>query len=163
MKLHEYAEAYRQIETLLDCEDTDKESLTMALSVIEGEMTEKATNIAKFIQGMTADIDTIKAEEKRLADRRRAIENRQAWLKQYLQDQMEKAGLDKVKVATMTIALQNSPAAVEIIDEKAIPERFLTIIPQTYVVDKKRVADALKAGEEVPGAALRQGRHLRIR
>ena len=48
-------------------------------------------------------------------------------------------------------------------DENEIPICYLTFVPARYEVDKDAVKTALKAGEEVPGAHLEQGRSLRIR
>ncbi|MEM5769208.1 MAG: siphovirus Gp157 family protein, partial [Bacillota bacterium] len=69
-------------------------------------------------------------------------------------------GIDKVKTPAFTVSLQKSPAAVQISDSTMIPAEF-TIVK--YDLDKKRIGEALKAGQEIPGAMLTQGRHLRIR
>lgn len=163
MKLYDLSESYANIQNLLDAEGTDQESLKMALSVIETEIQAKAQNVAHIIRQMDADAEAIKAEEKRLADRKRAIENRIRWLKDYLKDQMEMTNTDKIKTATMTISIQNNPPSVSIVDDKAIPAKFLTIIPEQYVPDKKAISAAIKGGEDVPGAELVQGKSLRIR
>lgn len=163
MKLYDLSESYANIQNLLDAEGTDQESLKMALSVIETEIQAKAQNVAHIIRQMDADAEAIKAEEKRLADRKRAIENRIRWLKDYLKDQMEMTNTDKIKTATMTISIQNNPPSVSIVDDKAIPAKFLTIIPEQYVPDKKAISAAIKGGEDVPGAELTQGKSLRIR
>lgn len=162
-KLYELAENYKNVWQLIEDESMDLAVIEDTLQSIEGAIEEKAVNIAKFMQSMKADAEAIKAEEKRLADRRKAIENRQKQLKEYLQQQMELAGLDKIKTATHTIAIQNNPPAVVITDETAIPPSYLTIIPEQYVPDKKRIAEAFKNGECVPGCELRQGKSLRIR
>jgi hypothetical protein len=163
LKLYDLVESYQNIQNLIDAEDADNESLGMALSVIETEIEAKAQNVTVIIKGLEADAATIKAEEKRLADRRKALENKSAWLKGYLTDELSKAGLEKVKTHTFTIALQNNPPAVNITDEKAIPAKYLTIVPETYVIDKKAIADAIKRGEKVLGAELTVGKSLRIR
>ena len=163
MKLYDLVESYQNIQNLLDSEDVDKSALEMALTVIETEIKAKAQNVAIIVRGLESDADIIKAEEKRLAERRKALENKATWLKGYLSDELDKAGLDKVKTHTFTIALQKNRPAVQINDEKAIPAAFLTIIPEQYVIDKKAIAAAIKDGQEVPGAELTQGKSLRIR
>ena len=163
LKLYELTESYQGIQNLLDADGVDQESLNMALAVIETEIQAKAQNIAVIIKGLESDAEIIKAEEKRLAERRKSSENKATWMKNYLEDELNNAGLDKIKTHTFTVALQKNPPAVVINDEKAIPAKYLTVIPEQYVVDKKAIAEAIKNGQEVPGAELKQGRSIRIR
>lgn len=163
MNLYDLAHAYQGIQALANNEDVDAEAMQMALAELGTEIESKTLNIAIIIKGLESDTDIIKAEERRLADRRKALENKAGWLKQYAKEQLEAAGIDKVKSPTLTVAIQNNPPAVQITDPDIIPARFQTIVPETYTIDKKAVGDALKAGEDVPGAELTQGRSLRIR
>ena len=162
-KLYELTTDYQAVWQLVEDDTTDLAVIEDTLQALEGDIEVKAASIATFIRGLTYDIDAIKAEEKRLADRRKAMENRVTAIKTYVQSQMEAAGLSKIKTSTQTISLQNNPPAVYIADERLIPAKYLTVIPQTTVADKKRIAEALKAGENVPGCELTQGKSLRIR
>ena len=158
-KLYELATVYA---ALRDLEDIDAEVLQDTLESIESAMEVKALNIAILIDGLSADVNIIKAEEHRLANRRRMIEGKQRWLKEYLQSQMERAGIDKFKTATHSISLQNNPPALNITDESKIPPEYMILVPAKWEVDKKVVKEALKT-KEVPGAELVVGRSLRIR
>lgn len=161
--LYNLAERYQNITDLLDNPEIDQATIINALAVVESDLATKAGNIAVIIRSMDADCDIIKAEEKRLAERRRAIENRRDWLKGYVREQMERIGLTKIKTPTFTISLQNNPPALQITDEASIPASYLTIIPEHTELNKEAIKAALKAGEEVPGATLAQGKSLRIR
>lgn len=161
MKLYELTDAYKNIAELMDDETMDTAVLETALQEIEAQIEVKAENSAIILKGLEGDIDMFKAEEKRLAERRKALENKRDWLKGYLKDEMEKIGMDKVKAGVFTVALQNNPPAVEITGE--VPAQFVTIIPEQYQPDKKRIAEYLKAGNEVEWAQLRQGKSLRVR
>lgn len=157
-KLYELTQNYNQ---LLDLADSlDEETFRDTLSAIEEAIEDKAENTAKMIRCLEADAKAIREEEKRLAERRQAIENRINSAKEYLFNQLEAAGLDKVKRPTVTIAIQNNPYSVEIADESLIPTDYM--IPQ-YKVDKKAILTALKDGAEIAGCALIQKRGLRIR
>lgn len=158
MKLYELAQNYAQL--LEMAEEMESDALVDTLEALQGEIEEKAENIAKLIKNLEADAKIIKEEEQRLADRRRSIESKVTRLKEYLQQQLEVAGLQKVKRPTITVAIQANPPSVEISDEKLIPSEFM--IPQ-YKVDKKSILERLKNGEEIPGAKLVQGRGVRIR
>lgn len=161
-KLYDLAENYRAIADLLDDPTMEQAIIAQALATIEQDLTVKAGNMAALMKCIEGDISVMKAEEQRLADRRRATENRLKWLKDYIKEGMELAGLDKIKTATFTIALQNNPPRVEIDDMAKIPKQYI-IETISYSPDKKAMADALKAGDKVEGAHLEQGRSLRIR
>ena len=162
-KLYELAERFNNISELLDDPAIDRDTVTTALATIEGDIAAKGQNIAVIIQSMDGDILAIDNEIKRLTDRCHIIKNRRDWLKGYIKDNMERINLTKIKTSTFTISLQNNPPSVAITDEKAIPAKYLTVIPQTTVPNKKDIAAAIKAGESVPGAELRQGKSIRIR
>lgn len=161
VKLYELAESYNNIWSLVDDDTMDLAVIEEALQSIEGSIQEKVQNVVVFVKSLDADAEVIRAEEKRLAERRRALENKRDGIKQYLQMQMEAAGLDKLKLATHTVSIQNNPPSVKIITPEAIPTLYL--VPQEPVVDKKSILAALKAGDEVIGCELQQGRSLRIR
>lgn len=162
MKLYELATNYQQVWNMVDDPDTDLAVIEDTLQSIEGAINEKAVNIVQLVRSLEADAEIIKAEEKRLTDRRRVIENRVKWFKQYIQHQMELAGLDKIKTPLLTLALQNNPPRVEIDNLTELPGEYIEQRID-YVVDKKRIKDAIQSGREVPGARLVQGKSLRIR
>ncbi|WP_352404485.1 siphovirus Gp157 family protein [Sporanaerobacter acetigenes] len=159
-KLYELAEMYRNIQDLINDDETDTETLENALSQVEGDINSKAENMAKLIRSIDGDIETLKAEEKRLANRRKTLENKQKNIKNYLEMQLKTMKIDKVKTPLFTVAIQNNAPSVKIIDENAIPEDFFKY---TKSIVKKDILEALKNGEEVPRAELKQTKSLRIR
>jgi len=159
MKLYELAQNYAQLLEMAD--DMESDALVDTLEALQGEIEEKAENIAKLVKNLEADAKIIKEEEQRLAERRRAIEAKVERLKAYLQEQLEVAGLQKVKRPTITVAIQNNPPSVEIADEKLIPSEFM--IPQPAKIDKKAILERLKNGEEIPGCSIKQTKGVRIR
>lgn len=159
MKLYELATNYRQVSEMLEGEDDI--ALKDTLESIEDEIEDKAENIAKMIRNLEADVKAYKEEEQRLANHRRTIENRITGLKGYLQDQLEIAGLNKVKRPTLTVSIQNNPPSVDIADENNIPSHFR--IPQPDKIDRKAILSHLKDGVVVDGATLKQSRSVRIR
>ena len=162
-KLYDLAADYAKVKDLLESEDIEPEVMQDTLEAIEGAMEAKAKNIAILVQGLGSDAEIIKTEERRLAQRRKTIENKQKWLKDYLKNQMEYAGIDKFKTPTHTISLQKNPPALNITDAESVPAPYMILIPERWEIDKDAVKQALKDGQEVPGAELTQGRSLRIR
>lgn len=163
MKLYDLTKSYQDIQNLLETEGVDQESLTMALSVIETEIQEKGLNIAVILQGLKNDAEIIKAEEIRLADRRKALEKKHDWLKDYLISELEKAKITEIKSPTQTVSIQNVKPTVKIVDEKKIPSKYLTVVPKSYVPNKVAILEAIRAGKKVRGAEIIQGKSLRIR
>lgn len=159
MKLYELAQNYAEL--LEIAEEIESDALVDTLEALQDAIEDKAENIAKLIKNLEADAKIIKEEEQRLAERRRAIEAKVDKLKTYLQEQLEIAGLQKVKRPTITVAIQANSPSVEVVDETAIPSDFL--IPQPAKVDKKSILERLKKGESVPGVALKQTKGVRIR
>jgi DNA repair exonuclease SbcCD ATPase subunit len=159
MKLYELAQNYAQLMEM--AEEMESDALVDTLEALQDAIEDKAENIAKLIKNLEADAKIIKEEEKRLAERRQSIEKKIERLKQYLQEQLEVAGLQKVKRPTITVAIQNNPPSVEIADEKLIPSEFM--IPQPAKVDKRAILERLKNGEEIPGCSLKQTKGVRIK
>jgi hypothetical protein len=139
----------------------DQEVFLDTLSAISESLEDKVESTAKFIRCLDGDIEAIKAEEKRLADKRKVLENKVSSIKEYLQNEMEFSGIDKVKRPTLTVSIQLNPPSVEVLDESVIPSIFM--IPQPEKIDKKAILKALKDGEEIPGCEITQSRGLRIR
>jgi hypothetical protein len=161
MKLYTLTDNYRKVLELL--ENDQDESLKDTLEAITDAIDAKAEGIAKIIRTMDAEAEAIKTEEQRLAQRRKAIENRRNGLKEYLETQLTLSGIDKVKTATFTVALQANPPSVNVLDDTLIPQSFKVHVPEVWNVDKKSILQALKDGQEVPGVEIHQGRSLRIR
>jgi hypothetical protein len=159
VKLYEISQNYSQ---LLDMADVlDEQTFQDTLQAIEEVLEDKVENIGKFVRCLDADIETIKSEEKRLADKRRALENKVASVKEYVQHEMEIAGVDKVKRPTLTISIQLNPPSVLVKDESLIPSHYM--VPVAPKLDKKAVLSFLKEGGEVPGCEIQQSKGLRIR
>ena len=77
---------------------------------------------------------------------------------------MEVTGEKKIKGDLFTVAIQNNPSSV-VMDEQYlenIPEKYL--IPQEPKLDRKKIAEDIKAGEDLNGIAhLEQTESLRIK
>lgn len=163
-KLYELAQSYQQLAAQLEEYDLDAPTLLDTLESSNELMSieEKAGNIVRMVKNIEADIPSLESEIKRLTDKKKAIENRAKSIKTYLQGCMEAAGLEKIKVDTFTVALQNGKESVSIIEQSAIPKKFFkTKIEQS--IDKLAIYETLKAGKEVAGCKLEPSKSLRIR
>jgi chromosome segregation ATPase len=161
--LYVLADEYRQTAERLANLDLDEQTLTDTLESICGELTVKARNVAMCIRNLETTAEQIKAAEAQMAKRRKALETRATRIRQYLFDNMQHAGLQKVECPYFNIAIRNNPSAVQIDDARQIPTQFMRQPePPPPAPDKKAIKDALEAGEDVPGARLVTGQSLRI-
>jgi predicted nuclease with TOPRIM domain len=158
MKLYELTHNYLSVMEM--AEEMDTETLRDTLESIQEEIEDKAENIAKLIKNLNADVDALKAEEKRLADRRKSIENKVTNLKDYLFNQLEVSGLTKVKRPTITVSIQNNPPSLKVLDESLLSDYMIPVDPK---LDKKAIMQAIKDGQEVEGVEVHQTKGIRIR
>lgn len=160
--LYELSEGYRNLLSLVD-DDSPDQDILHALTTIEGAIDVKAVSIANVIKVIEAEADIIKAEEKRLALRRKSRENAVNGMKMYLQGVMEQLGIDKIKTPTRSVSIQNNPPSLYISNPDIIPQKWLTLVPSHYEPRNEVIRMALKAGIEIPGAEFVVGKSLRIR
>ena len=159
MNLYELTENFLAVQTSIEEGNTD---LIDTLEAIEGAIEVKANGIVAVVRNITSQIEAIKAEEKRLADMRKARENHLKRLKEYVLDNMQQTGKQQIKTELGAMRIQANPLALKILKAEDIPAEYMTVVPEHYEIDSERVKEALKAGKTVPGAELVQGVHLRI-
>lgn len=156
MKLYELSEIYNNIIDL----DLPEEELTTALQNIDEKIEEKADNIAKTLRELDGQIETIKAEEKRLQEKRKAIENKRENIKKYLQYQMEILDKKKIKTDLFSFTISKNKASVKILDEAKIPEEYFRI---TKTANKTEILKAYQEGKLTEGIELEQTESLKIK
>ena len=77
---------------------------------------------------------------------------------------MEAMQIEKIECPLFKVAIQKNPAAVDIFDALSIPADYMTTPkPPAPAPDKAKIKDAIKAGQEVPGARLTQSTRLSIK
>ena len=150
-------------EALIDNKGIISEDLEAIIDNLLPAIAEKASNLAKWCINIDGNVEAINAEITRLKKRKEVNDHLKDRLKAYLKDSMEKAGMDKIDTGIMVLAIQRNPPSVDWVDESVIPASYKDIIPEHYVISKKRILEALKAGEEVKGARLHRGTHLVLR
>lgn len=164
LTLYEISNHYIQaLDFLTDPElDLPMEAINDTLEGLSGELEDKAVNVAKFLRNMETTAEAIKAAEEAMAKRRKALESRVKWLKDYLKNNMEACGISKIECPFFKLAIQKNPDSVNIIDEDAIPEQYKEQVI-TWKISKTAIKEAIKAGTPVPGAELTAGTRLVIK
>lgn len=156
MRLYEIKEVYYN---LLEMEDVD---VSEYLKVVEGELEDKLQNIGLLYKSITAEAEAIKGEEKKLADRRKAIENKASSLKDWLYVEMQQLNIDKINKPNIVLSIAKNPPKLVIHDETHIPMKYTNEVV-TISIDNARLKEDVKNGLVVEGVEVIQETSLRIK
>ena len=162
--LYELTGAALTLRNLLLEGELDPEAIKDAIENNNEEITLKLENCAKVIKDIESDIAGLKAEEERLANRRKTYENNIKALKSKMQEALLATGERKLKGQLFSFNVQTNPPSV------VIDEQYIENIPEAYitkpepVVNKKKLLEDLKAGVDLDGIAhLETSESIRIR
>ena len=159
MNLYELTDNYLKVLELIE---NGEEGLEDTLESLNDTIELKADGYARIIRNLEANAVALKTEIDRLTNRRRSIENSIDRLKENLKNAMIATGKEKIKTDLFNVTVVNNPVAVNVIDEKLIPEEYFKV-EIIRKLDKISLRDAIKNGEEIQGAKLMQGKGLRIK
>ena len=164
MKLYEITELFMRFANMVENGEIEEDAIADTLESIEGELEEKADNIACLIKSWQAEAEAIKAEEKALAERRKVKENQINNLKGYISSTMQTLGKTKIETARNVLSFRKS-TALYISNEEWFMEKYPELVKTEIVksIPKKEVTDLLKAGKEFVGAELVEKQNLQIK
>lgn len=144
--------------------DIDAQALADTMEAIEGEFEDKADGYAKVISQLNAQAEMLKAEEDRLAKRRKAMTNSAEQIKKRLEASMIATGKTKFKTQFFSFGIQKNPKKVvlaEGVDINDIPAEYLRFSEPK--LDNTAVKEAIEKGVNISWASLVQEEGLRIR
>lgn len=144
-----FGDSFVDAETGEVLEDEAAEVVLAELRNLQMAREEKLENLACWIKGMDADVVAMKNEEKNLTQRRKSLENKRERIFNFLYENLngEKITSPRVKVS------YRKTAAVDVFNMSEIPDAFKRI-KTIEEPDKTAIKEAIKDGDEVPGAAL---------
>ena len=177
------------IQEQIECEGQASEELTARFQQFCVAHGEKVDRIGRFVRMMDAREQFCRGEAARLADRARAAAGKVDRTKSMVLFYLVSRDLKKIEGIEFTLRAQkNSQDSVRINDESALPKSYckidaridgvlwetvLSVLPEELakslefsVQETKPDMDAIKAAalrqEQVPGAEVRRGWHLRV-
>ncbi len=165
LALYQLADEYRTALVALEDSDLPPEVVADTLEGLAGTLEVKAVNVAAYCLNIEAEAEAIKAAETKLATRRKALDSRAAWLRDYLKANMVRCGIKEIAAIdkTFRLRLRQNPEAVELDSSlPELPEGFWRT-NTTREPDKPAIITALKAGQDVPGARLVRRTRLEIK
>lgn len=154
--LYEISKDFLELqEAASNAEEVDESMMLALRDTMEGiqlSFEEKAQNIVNVMKNVTSNVAAIDEEIKRLQGMKTTVKNKEEWFKNYLRENMEKTGINKIECPYFTITLAKASQQVEITDEKLLPDDLIDI--ETKIKPKRQeIKKALQDGE-VPGAEL---------
>ena len=160
------------IENQFDTEDgtiyESEEELANKIDEVAMELDTKIENIGCYIKNLESDVEALKKEEDNLKARRKSAENKIEGLKRYLNGYLiacfpkdEDRAKWKFKTPKVVLGYRKS-SSVEVPDIEKLDKKYLKITTKVDP-DKKAIGQALKNGEEVIGAVLKQNINLSIK
>ena len=162
--LYEIATQYQADVRKLEEMELDEQTFLDTLEGLSGDLEVKATNVAMFVKNLEASADAIKQAEKQMSDRRKAIEAKSERIRKYLLENMTKTGINKIECPYFVLSVRKNPPAVDVLMADQIPDEYYDIPePPPPILNKKRLAEDLKAGVAIEGARLTQEFSLQIK
>ena len=154
----EFRESIKRVEFFAMENDGEiNEDLENEMNDLKLAREEKSLNLAGYIKEIEAESEAIKNQEKKLNERRKTLENRAEYLKEYLRKNISEG--EKLSSPWAQISWRKSKS-VEILDEKLIDQKYIVMEPRIL---KSSIGDDLKAGIKVDGAILKEKLNLQIK
>ena len=157
MKLYEISSEYEKALSELGEMDLPEEVVKDTLEGLQGMAEQKGRAVGAFILNMQADIDTLKAHEAKIADKRKSLENRLNSLKEYLRFNMERAGIKKIEAEDKSFsATMIKPRETVVVDDvEKLPVGCFRVKKEA---DKKAIKAEFDRGGSVDGARIEYGK-----
>jgi hypothetical protein len=133
--------------------------LENALVINQNELQEKAVNYGYVIKESENSISLIDAEIKRLQDLKKVQSNKIDRLKETVLNAMNIYGIEKINSPFLNISIRKSES-VEVTE--GLPMEYM-IEKTTYAPDKTRIKNAIKSGENIIGAIIKENQNLQIK
>lgn len=156
--LYEITQNVLYLQDLLESGEIDDQIYNDTIECLCAE--DKLEAICKVMKNLEYEAAAYKAEEERMAKRRKTLENGVRRLKDSVLNYLVASNEKKVKAGLFSVSLGKS-TSTSILDESKIPAEYR--VPQPDKVDKKAILDDLKAGKTVEGAELSEGFFVTIR
>lgn len=161
MTLYELTAEFQELLNMMEDPEVDDQVLADTLAAVAGEIEAKAEGYAAVITILEGDVTAIKAEEHRLAERRRVFEARITRMKDTVKAAMLLANKQKIESPLFTLTIRKTAPSLVIDDEGAIPECYWKQADPT--IDKVALKNDIKAGLECGYAHLESGQTLNIK
>lgn len=151
-----------QYQALSQRDDLDPQVLIDTLDAIDDDRKTKLDNLASWADQLKSEIDFIDEKQKTWRDEKAYRINKLNWIKQYMTDALDDAGIKKLNTDNHMLSVRNFKASTVIDDEDKLPSEYKEI-ESVVKPNKKEIYQALKNGLTVDGAHLEPNRSTVIK
>ena len=142
----------------------DPEDAQCFLDTLEGVLgarDDKLDGYAAVIDTLKSQVELLDHEEVRIANRKKAVENRIKLMKERMLESMQTTNQTKIQTDLHTFAIQKNGGKAPLTITGTVPDDFIKMEPKT---DTEKIRTALENGETFDWANLEErGVHLAIR
>lgn len=170
MKLYELQESLVNIDNILsnNTNEETQEILESAKEKLLKEVDGKLERILDFMSDCNGKVEQLKAEEERIAKKRKAIENKATYLKNMVYWFMKTNNQQKAEYGTYNCTIARTAPKLVIDDEHWVPNEFIkTVVSVDKVALKNALTDGtykvVVDGKEIQVAHTEENDCLRIR
>ncbi|MEY4345279.1 MAG: hypothetical protein RL032_1111 [Pseudomonadota bacterium] len=154
--LYDLVGQYKQLAERLSNMDLDAETVadTIESSGLTDEISAKAQGVLLVAKSAEQYLPHLEAEIARLTALKKRHERIAAGLRDYLKQNMQQAGIERINCPLFDVSLRVNPPSVEVFDEAQVPASYWHTPEPKPSISKSAVAAELKAGREVAGCRL---------
>jgi hypothetical protein len=160
--LYKLADEYVAIAMQLADSDLPDDVIADTLEGASGDIENKAWNTAALILQFSGEAAIIKEAEQRMSARRKSLERRVEWMRDYVLVQLIRTGIGEIDSPEFVIRVQDNPPKVILDDEEAVPNAF-KMTETVTTIRKAEIRKLLLDGQSVAGAHLESEKRLSIK
>lgn len=153
------SQRYNALLSLVEDESVPQEEVNNALAQVQDDVVSKAGNIIMYMHSLDGYESNVDAEIKRLNNVKKMIRSRKNRVVKATVSALNSMNQKSLMTGHGELKLKKNPPAVIVDDLTKIPTAFQRQKIQVDV-DKTKIKQAIKAGEQVPGVHLEQGTSL---
>lgn len=162
MTLYELNDNYKSL--LLAFEEVEEgteeyKALLDTLESIEDAFDVKVQNTASMVMKWKYEAEMLKAEKQRLEQMQKVLENKASRLEEYLLKELQAHGIEKTTTYGVHKLTITPSQAVEVTSVSDLPFEY---VRYKLEPDKNKLTKALKKGEEIQGATLKDTVSLKV-
>lgn len=172
LPLYQIANQYREIlsqadqpdisleesEALKQCVEDTLESLNL-----DDQFNDKALAVACFTKELEAEAQAVKQTEETLRNRRKRLEIRANWMRDYLLVQLQKVQKSELKNDQIVIKLRSCPPKIVVDSEALIPSEFKEVETTIKICKSKMLEQFRNGTDTIPGVHVETGLTLSLR
>jgi hypothetical protein len=160
--LYKLADEYVAIAMQLADSDLPDDVIADTLEGASGDIENKAWNTAALILQFEGEASIIKEAEQRMSARRKSLEKRVQWMRDYVLVQLIRTGIGEIDSPEFVIRVQDNPPKVILDDEEAVPNAY-KLTETVTTIRKAEIRKLLLDGQSVAGAHLESEKRLSIK